>query len=495
MIFIINKDAAMIKSAIAALCLVLLQCSLLSAQSQTTEPASCVVVELHGEVDFAMSSFTQRAAQIARDAGAQTVVFDIDTFGGRVDSALEISTTITDLREIHTIAYISVKAISAGALIALSCNEIIMREHTTLGDCAPIAITQEGPQMLGEKFQSPLRAEFRKLAEYNGYPVALAEAMVSQDIEVLKVTYTDGHYRYMTGKEYDEMTDEERARIYKKQTIVDNTQLLTIHDQEALELGFARQVVASDDELFEMLDVDTADMLRIEFTWSEQFVRFIERITPILMLVGMLALYTELKVPGVGLPGLIALICFGLVFGSKIFVGLASYTELALFIVGLVLIILEIFVIPGFGIAGISGIFLLALSLFMASQSFVIPTVPWQVELTKDWLVQFSFVLIAFFAGAVLMAKLLPRSSIARKIVLETQLSGKEGFVDRSVSYSQYLNARGVTITMLRPSGKAQFGDAILDVISDSGFIAKDTPVEVIQVAGKKLIVEQRENA
>ncbi len=465
--------------------------SLFAQASDHDRPVECVIITLHGEVDFAMSSFTQRSTEIASQAGASIIIFDIDTFGGRVDSALDISKTITDLTDIKTIAYVSVKAISAGALIALSCNEIIMKQHTTIGDCAPIAITQEGPQMLGEKFQSPLRAEFRKLAEYNGYPTALAEAMVTQDIEVYKITYNDGRYTYMTGKDLDALTEQEQKQIYRKNVIVDNTQLLTIHDQEALELGFARQIVSNEQELLAIFNLSEENIMRINFTWSEQFVRLIERITPILMLIGLLALYTEFKVPGFGLPGLIALVCFGLVFGSKIFVGLASYTELLLFVTGLVLILLEIFVIPGFGIAGISGILLLIVSLFLASQSFVIPTLPWQVALTKAWIMQFSIVLISFFLGVLLLGKLIPRTSFAQKIALQTELSGNGGFSDVSIDYNKYLGKQGIAISMLRPSGKARFADDLLDVISDTAFISAQTPIRVIRIEGKKLFVEE----
>ncbi len=461
------------------------------AQTSSAEPAECAIISLHGEVDFAMSSFTQRSTKTAAEAGVSLIIFDIDTFGGRVDSALEISKTITDLTNIKTVAYISVKAISAGALISLSCNEIIMKENTTLGDCAPISVTQEGPKMLGEKFQSPLRAEFRKLAEHNGYPVSLAEAMVTQEVEVYKVIYNDGHHSYLTGKEIDALSEQEQQQIYKKTTIVDDTQLLTIHDQEALDLGFARQVVKDEQELLDSLDVESEDIMRLEFTWSEKFVRILEKLTPILMLIGMLALYTELKVPGVGLPGLVALICFGLVFGSKIFVGLASYTELLLFVTGLVLILLELFVIPGFGIAGISGILLLIVSLFLASQSFVIPTVPWQFELTKTWVMQFSLVLIGFFVGALLLGQFLPRTSIAKRIALQTELSGEQGFSDVSIDYTKYLNQEGIAISMLRPAGKAKFGDDLLDVICDAGFLAQQTPIRVIRVDGKKIFVEE----
>ncbi|MCD6460339.1 serine protease, partial [bacterium] len=252
------------------LCLIifLFFCSALFSQEKNIKeanPPDCAVIPLHGEVDFALSNFTKRSTEEAKKKGVKIIIFDIDTFGGRVDSALEISKTITDLSPIKTIAYVSVKAISAGALIALSADEIVMKKATTIGDCAPITVTNKGPAMLGEKFQSPLRAEFRKLAERNGYPVLLAQSMVSEGIEVVKLIYKDSHFVYASRLEYDEMTEQEKKDIYKAVTVVAKGELLTIHSKEALDLGFSSLIVKNEDELFEFYNIDKNNILKINF--------------------------------------------------------------------------------------------------------------------------------------------------------------------------------------------------------------------------------------
>ncbi|MEW6534010.1 MAG: NfeD family protein [Candidatus Auribacterota bacterium] len=449
------------------------------------------LIPMHGEVDFALSRFISRSAESAVSDGADVIVFDIDTFGGRVDSALEISHTITNLQNVHTVGYISVKAISAGALIALSCNEIIMKENTTIGDCAPISMTNEGPTMLGEKFQSPLRAEFRKLADRNGYPVVLAEAMVSADSEVLKVFDTQGGYVYMTRTSYDNLTDTEKANIYKTEVVIEKDKLLTMHDKEALEYGFAALVVKGMDDVNEYLGLNKDIITSTEFLWSEKLVRFIDSIAPILMLLGLLGLYTEFKVPGFGLPGIFGITCFALVFGSKFLVGLATYTEVLLFLVGLILLFLEIFVIPGFGITGVTGIFCVIISLYLASQSFVIPQFPWEVVLARQWLRAFLWTILVFFVTAILMARILPVSWFGRKIMLSADLGESTTKVDMKQDMSAYLNQTGMAVSMLRPSGRAKFQDTILDVITDGSFIEAGTAIKVIRVEGKKLVVEQ----
>jgi len=462
--------------------------------ADTTSP-TCAVIKLHGEVDYSMLSVTRRCTEIAKNNNAQSVIFDIDTFGGRVDSALEISQIITNLNSIHTVAYVSVKAISAGALIALSCNEIVMKENTTIGDCAPISMSSKGVQMLGEKFQSPLRAEFRKLANNNGYPSILAESMVTAEIEVLKIIFHDGRSVFSSRQQYTEMTDQEKSNVYKTVTIVEKNQLLTIHEQEALDFGFASAIVKNYSNVLEYLNITEEDTFHTEILWSEKLVRLLDKIAPILLIIGMMALYTEFKIPGFGLPGITGIICFAIIFGSKYLIGLATYSEILLFVIGLSLILLEIFVIPGFGLAGITGFFLVLFSLYLSSQSFVIPRFPWQVSMTKDWATSLGISILVFLLFAFTLAKFLPKSSIGKKVFLQTRLTEKEGFIAQSKNYTNLLNKTGKSVSMLRPTGKAVFDDVSVDVISDCGFIADNTKIQVIRVDGKKVFVQIIEKA
>lgn len=466
-----------------------------TSDTPDTAPSMCAVIKLHGEVDYSMLSVTKRCTEIAKNKNAQSIIFDIDTFGGRVDSALEISQIITNLSSIHTVAYVSVKAISAGALIALSCNEIIMKENTTIGDCAPISMTNKGIQMLGEKFQSPLRAEFRKLANNNGYPSILAESMVTAEIEVLKIIFHDGRSDFLSRKQYTEMTDQEKSNVYKTVTIVEKNQLLTIHEQEALDFGFASAVVKNYADVLEYLNITEEDTFHTEILWSEKLVRLLNKISPILLMIGMMALYTEFKIPGFGLPGITGIICFAIIFGNRYLVGLATYSEILLFVLGLTLILLEIFVIPGFGLAGITGFFLVLFSLYLSSQSFVIPRFPWQVSMTKDWVTNLGISVLVFLLFVFAMAKFLPKSIIGQKVFLQTRLTKKEGFVSQSKDYTHLQGKTGKSISMLRPTGKAIFNDTTVNVISDCGFITNNTKIQVIRVDGKKVFVQTIEKA
>lgn len=455
--------------------------------------AKVYVIPLSGTVDPGMAAFLERAIKRpAKDAAAMCVV-ELDTFGGRVDSALLIVDALLEVNDVKTVAYVKNKAISAGALIALACRELVMERHTTIGDCAPITYSEEGPRALGEKFQSPLRAKFRSLAKRNNYPATLAESMVSEDMIVYAVTM-DGKTRYMDSREYEELSPAEKENISSKKTVVDRGELLTMDDAEALTLGFSRMSVSSIGDMLDKMGVREYDLVRIEETWSERFVRFIGTIAPLLLLIGLAALWIEIKSPGFGLPGIIGIVSLALVFWGQYLVGMADYTELLLLIIGVVLLGFELFVIPGFGVAGIAGLLFITVGAILALQDFVIPDpdLPWQAELLTLNVIK---VLGAFFFSIVLallaFRYLLPKLSIvADGPYLETTLKAS-----RAASPSAQ-NVRvgdvGIAMTFLRPSGKVKIGGEVFDVISEGEFMEKGTAVVVLDIRGNRVIVSRK---
>jgi membrane-bound serine protease (ClpP class) len=172
------------------------------------------VISISGEVEPGMAAFLKRALSVTQNKDA-LFVLEMDTFGGRVDSALQMVDSLLNLPQGKTIAFVSHKAISAGALIALACNKLVMKHHTTIGDCAPITYSKDGPKMMGEKFQSPLRAKFRSLAKRNGYPEVLAMAMVTDRMAVLQVTM-DGKTVYMDAQTFEDLSEEAQNKVTAK---------------------------------------------------------------------------------------------------------------------------------------------------------------------------------------------------------------------------------------------------------------------------------------
>jgi len=385
------------------------------------------------------------------------------------------------------------KAISAGALIALACNELVMKPHTTIGDCAPISYSSEGPKMMGEKFQSPLRAKFRSLAKRNGYSEVLAEAMVTGKIAVYQVN-VDGRTVYMNAHEFDELSDAEKEKISSKKTIVAEGELLTMDAVEAQALGFSKMTVADLDELFTGMGIEDYDIVRIEQTWSETLVSLVSTASPILMMIGLAALYIEIKSPGFGLPGLIGICCLSLVFFGQYLVGMADYSELLLLIAGVLLLGIELFVLPGFGIAGVSGILFIAVGMILALQDFVLPSpeLPWQADLLTRNIAQVLGAGVAAFVVSMLFFRyLLPRvGSLVVGPYLSTTL--ESAHADSKEAELARIGDSGVALTFLRPAGKVEIRGGRLDAVSEAEFIEKGTPVIVSGIEGNRIIVSRK---
>jgi len=470
----------------------------LSAGTGFSEPEpelplqSIYVVKISGEVDPGMAAFVERAYQDIKANPEAIVVLSIDTFGGRVDSALEIVDTMLKIPVEQSIAFVEKKAISAGALIALSCGDLVMKPATTIGDCAPISYSQEGPEMLGEKFQSPIRAKFRALAKRNGYPGKLAEAMVTSDKEVFLVEF-DGKQVLMDTSDYEDLTEAEKKKVSSKKTIVEEGELLTMSATEALELGFSKMTVGSIEDMISQMGLEKNEVIRIEQSWSESMVRFIGSIAPILMMIGLAGIYMEMKAPGFGLPGIVGIICLAIVFLNQYMVGLADYTELLIIVFGLVLMGIEVFVLPGFGVAGFSGIILIAVGMILALQDFVLPdpSIPWEADLLMHNIaVVLAAYIIAFVSTLFFMRYILPRFSTGEHgPYLKADLKGAHA--DSRETAKIKIGDKGVAITYLRPSGKADINDDLFDVVSESEFIEKGTLIVVSDIKGNRIIVSR----
>ncbi|HSH68833.1 MAG TPA: hypothetical protein VK997_02865, partial [Deferrisomatales bacterium] len=394
----------------------------------------------------------------------------------------------------ETVAYVKTKAISAGALVALACDRLAMRHHTTLGDCAPISYSNEGPKELGEKFQSPLRAKFRSLARRRGISEVLAESMVTAGMEVYEVV-TDQGKRYLEPRDLEEWGAEEKAKILSKRMVVAADELLTMTDVEAVAYGFSEASVGDLDELLEQFYGTTAPPRRVDPSWSEDLVGFISSIAPVLMLIGLAALYTEIKSPGFGVPGIVGIGCLGLIFLSQYLVGLADHTELLLFGVGIVLLGIEVFVLPGFGIAGIAGIVAFTVGVVLSLQSFVVPDpeLPWQGDLMlHNGVLVLGSVLGAFAISLAALRYVLPRvSRVIEGPYLEATLKGAHAGAGDAAAVA--VGDRGTAQSLLRPAGKMKSGNRLLDVVTQGEYIEQGANLRVAEIHGNTIVVVREE--
>lgn len=463
----------------------------LSVGRDRQSPLNLYVIPISGDVKPSMAAFLKRALSEIPDTADTRIILEMDTFGGRVDSALEMVDTLINVENAETIAYISKKAISAGALISLACNRLVMKKSTTIGDCAPIIYSSEGPKMMGEKFQSPLRAKFRTLAKRNGYPEALTEAMVTADMVVYRITL-DGNTLFIDDRGYEELEEEKKKRIISKKTVVAAGELLTMDDKEAYDLGFSTMSVKNLDDMLDRMDLSAAALIRIEPSWSEALTGLIGVISPVLMMIGLGLLYTEIKSPGFGVPGILGAVCLALVFFNQYLVGLADHTEFLIVAIGLVLMAFEVFVFPGFGLAGIAGILCIALGLLLSLQDFVIPdpNLPWEREiLTANLLKILSAVLGSVLVALLILRYIFPRlSKVVAGPYLSTTLT--DARVDLFASTSLLKEGQtGTALSLLRPSGKADIGGERYDVITQGDFVPKGSEIKIVKIKGNKIIV------
>ncbi|MCP4023890.1 MAG: serine protease, partial [Desulfobacteraceae bacterium] len=327
----------------------------------------------------------------------------------------------------------------------------------------------------------------------NNYPQELSESMVTVDMEVYQVVM-DGQKKFMSKKAYNDLTEDEKKRISSKKTIVAAGELLTMDDAEAFDLGFSQKSVKDIKEILSFLGYESTEIITIEESWSESLVRFLQPILPILMLIGLGAIYTELKAPGFGLPGIVGILCLGLVFFNQYLVGLADYTELLILLIGFLLLGVEVFVLPGFGVAGVSALLMIAIGLVLSFQGFVIPdpSFPWEGRLLITNLAQVLGAFMLAFLGSLFTIRfILPQlSRIVKGPYLEATL--KNSHVDATAALTIKPGDTGIAHTFLRPSGKVMINHQKIDAITRGEFIEQGTLVLIDKIEQNRVIVKPR---
>jgi membrane-bound serine protease (ClpP class) len=302
----------------------------------------------------------------------------------------------------------------------------------------------------------------------------------------------NGQKRYVDKKAYDDLTEEEKKKISSKKTIVAKGELLTMDDIEALEFGFSQKSVKNIDEVLSILGYESTDIITIEESWSESFVRFLQPFLPMLMLLGIGAIYTEIKAPGFGLPGIAGIIFLGLVFFSQYLVGLADHTELLIMLIGVLLLGVEVFVLPGFGVAGISALIVIAIGLVLSFQDFVIPdpNFPWEGQLLmKNLAYVLGSFMLAFLISLFMIRFVLPRlANILSGPYLDATL--EQAHVGATNALCVNPGDTGIAHSFLRPAGKILIGNKKIDAITRGEFIEKGANVIIDKIEQNHVIVK-----
>lgn len=470
--------------------------ALLEVQAETPSPSTSqkvIYIPVNTEVQYGLSGFIKRAMSEAKEKQVNAIILGIDTFGGRVDSALDIVNEIDASDGIPVVAYVLDKAWSAGALIALGCNAIYMKPGSSIGSATPVA--SGGPtgktEALSEKYVSAIRAKFRSIAEKNGYPANLAAAMVDKDLEVKEVV-VDKQKRYLTDAEIN-LLKTQGKKIKIGPVITEKGKLLNLTAEQAVDVLLAKGLEPSMSDLLKAMGMPGAKVINVKRNWAEHFASFItsSMISGLLLLVGLVALYTELTHPGFGWAGVIGLLCLGLLFWGKYVVNLAQMTDLVLFLIGVVLLLVEIFVIPGFGITGIAGLLFMAAGLYLAFVPFVVPKMPWDFNIFYATVTILLLAGLGSVAGFLTLMHFLPELPGLKRLVLTTALKPGLAKGEKGPLHSLKVGQEGEVLSDLRPVGKARFAMVIVDAVAETGYLGKGTAVKIIKIEGNRIMVRE----
>jgi membrane-bound serine protease (ClpP class) len=465
------------------------------------------IIPLKGDIEPFRLVYLRRSIEKATDA--DRIIFDINTFGGRVDTALQITTLIGSLDETETIAFISAGAESlgvswsAGALISFSARKIYMASGTSMGAAAPVYQSAEGITMAPEKTVSAVRGQMAALAEKNGYPEAAALGMVDMDVIVREVTI-NGKKQLIRESDLESLENkvtQENGEMGIGPIISGEGKLLTLTAGEMEKYGISSGTVKNRADLLNSLGLTEEDAIIMEETSADKLVALITGgiLTSLLITVGLVAIYLEISSPGFGLPGTAAIIAFSIVFLGGALMGTMESLELLLFLLGVALLAVEIFLIPGFGVTGISGLVLMAAGLILSRQDFIIPAFEWQTEV---FLRNMMLVLGAIVSSGILAALIMtffPRLPLFNRLILTYPGSALSESSHPGENVPEHPNGEmlrkpprtGTAVTDLRPAGKARFDGEILPVESDGEYIKAGTAVSVIEQSGNRIKVKK----
>ena len=423
-------------------------------------------IPIQGTIDLGLPPFIERVIKTAEQENAFAIIFDIDTFGGRVDAATQIKDAILSSK-VLTVAFINRRAISAGALISLSCEKIYMTGGGTIG--AATAVDMKGNKG-SEKVISYMREEMASTAEKRKRNTTIAKGMVDEELSFTHLVI-DG--------DSVEVTDLEGRKEGK---------LITLTTELAIKYNIADAEAETFDDIFSLLEIDDVEIRSARVNWSENLVRFLTNpvVASLLMTFGFLGILFELQSPGWGIPGTFGAVCLALSLGASYIAKLATMTDLIIIFVGVTLLLVEMLFIPGFGFAGIAGIGVLLWGLY----ELLLPDVPVSPEVTSMALTGLTIGIIGGIIGLVFLFRLMTKTRFWTKLTAPGMESHEKGY-DTSLGWENLEGTEGIASTDLRPSGWINIGEQRIFVVSEGDYIIKNEQVKVLSVDGNRVVVRK----
>lgn len=409
---------------------------------------------------------TEKAVKEAEEGKFDYLFLELNTFGGELDAADKIRTLLLNTK-VPSIVYINNNAASAGALISIACDSIYMMPGASIG--AASVVNQEG-EIMPDKYQSYMRSLMRTTAEHNGRNPNIAQAMVDPDVKIPGIS--------------------------------DSGKVLTFTSEEAQRNGFCEGIASSREEVLEQAGINQPEIHEQELSTIDKIINFLVNpvVSGILIMCIVGGLYFELQAPGIGLPSVIAITAALLFFAPHYLEGLAAHWEILIFLVGLILLMLEFFVVPGFGVTGISGIVLIIASLVLTLVFNVGFKFNFNPEFNASAYVSKMTILVlvsslaGFFVSLWLGKKLILAETRFGSLALRTELESDRGFTSQDMRNEQYVGKEGIAQTILRPSGKINIEGEILDATAEHGYIEAGEKVKVSKFENAQLFVKKVNN-
>lgn len=406
------------------------------AESAAGDEVLVYVLPVEGTMEPGLAAFVRRSIESAEEQGADVLILRIRTLGGLLDTALDIRDMLLDTT-LETVAFVKGRAWSAGVLVTIACDHVVMAPGSSIGAAEP--------RPTDEKIISAWSAELQETARHRGRDPELVAAMVQKEIEI--------------------------------EGVVGSGELLTLTATQAEELGMIDAVAGSERDALTALGISPSRMVVMEPTTLDLFVRYVTNpyVAPFLLAAAFLGMLLEAVSPGFGVPGLLGVISLVAYFLGHVAAGYAGLSIVLLFAFGFGLLVAEIF-IPEFGILGVGGIVAMLASIYLASPNPVAAT----------WSIVIAFVTVVI--TVIVLLRMGHRFPIWKHLLLAYEETTDRGYLAQG-DLRDLVGQRGVAVTMLRPAGTAEFGDVRADVVTEGGFIAAGTPVQVVKVEGRRVIV------
>jgi membrane-bound ClpP family serine protease len=465
-------------------------------------------IEVRGAVTDGMAETLKR--QVGRAVGqkANLIILQLECGGGDTLVARDLAAWLRDRKDdkgeypVMTVAYVPKSAPDTAAFLALGCTEIVMQKDATFGDFSDV-LTQKrngAAVPVDPRDYRAKRDSFEALAKQQGYPALVARGMMDRELEIYHVRHRkSGEWAFVSGEDLAADRASPEPRWANEQLVKPggaNGKALVLSADEARQWGIARHKVDGLSEVYALYGLSASQVQTASYDWLDEFAEFLRRpVTRIfLVMIGIVCLLLELKMPGVGVPGVIAAVCFILFFWSHSQSAGLDLLGVLLFVLGLVLIALEIFVLPGFGVAGISGVLLVVFSLALVALEK-------RPQTSEEWvallsmMAQFGLALIGAVLLAVLLVSYLPHIPYFNRLMLkpktDPELPDEDAAEGVRPETAALLGAIGVAATPLRPAGKVKFGDEYIDVVAEGSYVEPGTRVQVVEIEGNRIVVKE----